>query len=329
MKYFSLFTFVRPVNGKNDSVLCNLPNHSYIPISNLIYQVISRFENEPINSLYKDYGRNVINHLTNTLLTNKLGFFTNKPSYYHKLNTQYFSPHSLLNAIIELDNKAKYSWKEVLLQLHSLGCQNMELRIFSKLDPVLLSDLINEINNSRLCSIDIILEYSGINNISQVGCFDKTDRVRKIILTSYTSALPIIRKNTKTNTKKIINSEKCLNELEDNFIKSPGFVISIEAFCDAKHHNLALNRNICIDREGNIKNYPTHSRTFGNVNSISLVSVLENVEFTESWFINNDHIAGCKDCQYRYICFNPGEILKTNSTDYSFIRKNKCQYVPA
>lgn len=80
-------------------------------------------------------------------------------------------------------------------------------------------------------------------------------------------------------------------------------------FCEAKNHNLGLNRKICVCENGDIKNYPTHTTVFGNVNTTKLSSILKNKEFTEVWDICNDRIEKCKFCKYRYCCVSNTEVV--------------------
>src|SRR5690606_41800509 len=67
-------------------------------------------------------------------------------------------------------------------------------------------------------------------------------------------------------------------------------------------HNSCLNRKISIDAEGNIKNCPSMSESFGNVQDTSLLEAIEKPGFKKYWNITKDKIHVCKDCEFRYIC---------------------------
>jgi SPASM domain peptide maturase of grasp-with-spasm system len=104
------------------------------------------------------------------------------------------------------------------------------------------------------------------------------------------------------------------------------FVLNMMHFTESIKHNTCLNRKICFDSEGYIKNCPSMLRNFGNINEISLEEVIELPEFKYCWFINKDKIDVCQDCEFRHICTDCRAFIKNDQNIYSC--PDKCHYNP-
>ncbi|PTT22996.1 grasp-with-spasm system SPASM domain peptide maturase, partial [Chryseobacterium sp. HMWF028] len=73
-------------------------------------------------------------------------------------------------------------------------------------------------------------------------------------------------------------------------------------YLEAKQHNSCLHKKIAVDIEGNIKNCPSMSQSFGNISDTTLENALNHSEFKKYWNLTRDSIEVCKDCEFRYIC---------------------------
>jgi SPASM domain peptide maturase of grasp-with-spasm system len=104
------------------------------------------------------------------------------------------------------------------------------------------------------------------------------------------------------------------------------FSLNLRFLTEAQAHNTCLNRKLCIDAEGNIKNCPAMSRSFGNIKDTTLQEVIEKEEFQDLWFINKDKIDVCKDCEFRYMCMDCRCFIKDLKNIYS--QPAKCGYNP-
>jgi len=131
-------------------------------------------------------------------------------------------------------------------------------------------------------------------------------------------------------------------EIEENYtiVKRVGFLSNnrcgmidkkffspnIPTYTEALHHNSCLNRKVSISAEGDIKNCPSMSESFGNISDTPLATAIEKPGFKKYWDINKDKVQVCKDCEFRYICTdcrayieNPEDILS---------KPLKCGYNP-
>ena len=66
------------------------------------------------------------------------------------------------------------------------------------------------------------------------------------------------------------------------------------------------------------------NENFGHISNISLLSVVENLEFKKKWNIKKDQIEICKVCEFRYICTD----CRAYTTDGLYSKPLKCNYDP-
>jgi len=104
------------------------------------------------------------------------------------------------------------------------------------------------------------------------------------------------------------------------------FTINMNVFFESRNFNSCLNRKLCIDAEGNIKNCPAMQQSFGNIKDTTLKEVIEKPGFKDLWFIHKEQIDVCKDCEFRHICTDCRCFIKDPENIYS--QPAKCTYNP-
>ena len=119
--------------------------------------------------------------------------------------------------------------------------------------------------------------------------------------------------------KKNINSLCSENKLKD-------FCINLSFYSESQAHNTCLNRKLCIDADGNIKNCPNMPQTYGNIKDTTLSQSIEKQGFKDCWYICKDKIDVCKDCEFRHICTDCRAFIKDPQNIYS--QPAKCGYNP-
>lgn len=65
-------------------------------------------------------------------------------------------------------------------------------------------------------------------------------------------------------------------------------------------------------------------KSYGNIRDTKLVDAVNTKGFKELWKITKDHVAVCKDCEFRYICQDCRAILKDPENIYS--KPGNCKY---
>lgn len=102
--------------------------------------------------------------------------------------------------------------------------------------------------------------------------------------------------------------------------------MDFNCFCESMQYNSCLNSKVSIDINGDIKNCPSMTKSFGNINNTTLKYTINKKDFQSFWNINKDKIEVCKDCEYRYICSDCRAYLKNPENIYS--QPAKCTYNP-
>ena len=97
-------------------------------------------------------------------------------------------------------------------------------------------------------------------------------------------------------------------------------------FCESQSCNTCLNRKLCIDKDGFIKNCPNMKYHYGNISNTNIEDVVNLPEFQKWWHIKKDEIDVCKDCEFRHMCTDCRAFLKDPENIYS--QPAKCTYNP-
>jgi SPASM domain peptide maturase of grasp-with-spasm system len=104
------------------------------------------------------------------------------------------------------------------------------------------------------------------------------------------------------------------------------FNTNMSKVLESFNHNSCLHKKISIDKEGNIKNCPSMSQSFGNINNTTLEEALNHPDFKKYWNITKDQIEVCKDCEFRHICTDCRAYTEEPENQYS--KPLKCGYNP-
>lgn len=321
--YFKLFSECIPIKGYKESIICNLNSGGYFSIPNDLFDILqtNRLLKKGVIDLKKHYKNEICNAIDayfNLFERNRIGHYTTDKESYEDIDLNHNSPSDISNSIISIDKTSSYNYINLIYDLESLGCNAIELR-FSNVPLKTISDLLKGFADSSIKCFNLMIEYN--QNINQVGVENilKTNkRVRKIIVHSLKDQHSI----GNILNERVTFVRDRLIEYNSNVV----FVINLESFTEAISFNMALNKKVCFDINGNILNHINHTKRFGNICNESLSIFLENnIEFKKNWYINNDKIEICKDCQYRYICFHTSEIEINNS---KYIKISPCNFNP-
>jgi SPASM domain peptide maturase of grasp-with-spasm system len=104
------------------------------------------------------------------------------------------------------------------------------------------------------------------------------------------------------------------------------FSINTDLYLESFQHNTCLNRKIAIDANGDIKNCPSMTKSYGNIRDTTLAEAIEKPGFKDAWYIHKDQISVCKDCEFRHICTDCRAYLEDPQDKYS--KPLKCGYDP-
>lgn len=327
--FFNLYSSCVVVKGAKESRILDLQQNRQYNIPNLLAEILSNSRNKSIEQLKEHYHHKNdegIDLYFNEFEKLGLGFFLDNPENFPSLDLQWESPIEMHSAIFERSNQSKYDLIR-LVELFDKKAHLTNLEIYY-LDGISLTEL---------RKLDSILDGSGIKvcdiympfvcfteDLFKNYCF-KNSRIRRIIIYNVDlNQRPKISKISKGSNFRIVFSPEELSSYASN-ISPESMSTNLEFYVEAQHHNVALNRKICITRSGDIKNSLSHAKVFNNVESIGPLEVFRSQDFQQKWFVKKDDIIQCKDCQYRFSCFNNMDV-ELNKESWQL--KEKCSFDP-
>jgi len=328
MDRFALFSNCIPVRGYKRSVIFDLqiPEQYFVPNSlfNLLdsRNVIDIKKNyEKLRSDEIEIFKNYIDFLAN----NNLGFFCSNEEliHYPKLDLCWFYPSIITNAIIEIFNIEIFNYKSIILNLEKIGCKHLQVKFAQAVTEHEIDLFVSYMAASKIVSVELMIKhcekYEWLQNI-----LAKYKMIDRIIVYNAPEKRAIIEKNNRILLSFL--------PLEMDFTKDCGkiesyyFQNNMILFTESQHYNTCLNRKVCIDINGNIKNCPAMKNSFGNIKDITLEEAINMPGFKDLWGIRKDDIDVCKDCEFRYMCTDCRCFIKNPDDIYS--QPAKCEYNP-
>lgn len=311
--WFKLFASCIIVDGYNESLIYDLERSTSYILPKGYSFFLKELQKVDIDT-FKENSTNKsveIDNFINKFLREEIGFTTDDPKPFTNIELTWKSPYLITNAIIQITNDVNYDVIGVFDQLDKLGCQAIQLRIESNMNIDIISGYLSKFNKSRIRFIELIIPFNEkVNEKSYFELMCKYPRIGSIKIYNAIEDL-IIKNEDKFYNNKLIYLTKNINQINE-VIRRENFRYNIPAFTEAQNHNIGLNRKVCITKNGDIKNHLSHKKKFGNINKDKIGDIVSHEKFQKTWFISNDLIEKCKDCQYRYTCVSNSDIKVKN-----------------
>lgn len=320
------------IKGASRSLICDLERNSYMLIPISLHEMLTQNKKgftvqEIIEQYSKDNKRNkkIILSYFNALHRADLLVFTNFPEYYQPINMTWDFPGDISNAVIDIDKNTTYVIS-FLEQITQLGCPYIQIRFFSSLSINRLGLMVEQLKTSIIEAIEVFAPYESDTVLKGlIKLMKKNYRIRSVTL--YNAPENIIKYSRTIGFGQIVTvTTDIKGHLNCGFISHHYFITNISTYTESLAHNSCLNRKISIDVDGNIKNCPSMSQSFGNIKDTTLQEALDHPDFKKYWNITKDQIAVCKDCEFRYICTDCRAYLENPEDMYS--KPLKCGYNP-
>ena len=328
--FLILFANCIPVKGAKRSLICDLQRSKIDFIPNTMVDFLNESKYKSIADLKKEYGnenQTIIDEYISYIVNKEYGFICNseeEKNRFTAIDENFEVPCIIENAIIDVDENSDHDFNNIANQLDALGCNGLQIRIYSEVPLSKIRNIVSSFNYSRIEYIELLLKYyKELSNVELLNIVSKNARIDSITLHSCPESFNIESNGTflkvQTTTQVISSSEHC------GVIVPEYFHINLPSFLEAKKYNTCLNRKISIDKDGYIKNCPTMSRSFGNIKNTLLATALGKPGFIKLWSVNKDQISVCKDCEFRYICSDCRAFLNQN---HIHDKPEKCNYNP-
>lgn len=329
-KYFIVFSCCVFVNGKKKGLVCDLQRNVFYSVPNTLASFFKNKLNFDIKKIKEKYpiDFDVIYEYFEFLEKNDIGYFSGfENNNLKKIDIDYFydSRANISNAIIEFNDESFND--KIIKELNNQNCESLEIRFFEIIDPNKLQIISNKFEDSSIISLTLLLQYSDFLTFDFFkGLWQNNTRIKEIFIFSSPTDEIIENKNyyIKYTSEIFTNSKMCGTICKNNFISG------LNIFSESKKVNSCLYKKISIDKDGNIKNCPSMSKSFGNIKNTTFEEVLNQPNFKKYWNVTKDMIEACKDCEYRYICTDCRAYTERNhfDGDIDLSKPLKCGYNP-
>ena len=281
---------------------------------------------EEIFNKYGESNTDIIMNFYNNLEQKELAFPLEKKEIilFPKLSLQWDFPSYCSNAILDIGHSSTYDVAKAITQLDKISCFHLQIRLLREVSPTYLEQLLKLTNDTSTRTVQLMANYCQTIDEQSHALFDKYWKLVKVEMFG-------APKNHSMSLKRnfaliIYYADKILAPENCGMVSTDYFCIDMKHFTESQRYNTCLNRKICIDEEGNIKNCPAMTKSYGNIKDTTLEEAINKPGFKEMWYICKDQIDVCKDCEYRHICTDCRCFIKDPDNIYS--QPAKCPYNP-
>ena len=324
---FKLYACCIPVKGAKRSIICDLQRGNYRFIPNVLYEILIEHKNVSIDKIKASYQNEYDDHIDSYikfLEENEYGFWCKNPQQFPDIEPDWFHPSLITNAIIDIDSNSKHNYDKISQELDELGCTALQIRVYDFIPFEKLENIIKHFEQSRLRSIELVIKYSNDYNQKMLSKLCQTQqRIRSIIVHSSIQETKVEVEGIKVPI--LYSKERIKDHSFCGVVHHTYFIVNISNFTESKNFNNCLNKKISIDVRGQIKNCPSMSKSYGNINETSLVEALNESDIKNLWGITKDMVDVCCDCEFRYICMDCRVFTKNGQ---SYGKPEKCKYDP-
>ena len=326
-EYVKMFANCIPVKGYKQSFIVDLQrpkNSNAIP--NSLFEILEKHSDktiEEIKNVYSNKYNEIIDDYFQFLINNEFVFKCSIEELKHfpKLDLLWKSPSIVENSIIDISDFNIQMFNKIVTSLSNLRCNALEVRFENEIDVDDVNEIGTILEGSRILSVVLILKHGvEINHSNFIDAIKKQARFQKVMFYNYNGENKNDENKFTYVNRNIKPSSDCGN------ILSRYFAINISTFSESQHFNTCLNRKVCIDSQGYIKNCPSMEHHYGHISNTKIEDVVNLPEFQKWWHIKKDDIDVCKDCEFRHMCTDCRAFIKDPENIYS--QPAKCTYNP-
>lgn len=325
---FRLFACCLPVRGIVRSTICDLQRGEIHFIPNALYEILTRHRDATLQQLrdvVDPEGHAILDEYFAFLEEKELGIWTSEPESFPDLNLYWDVPSIITNAVIDVDERSSHDWAALIGQLHDLGCQALQVRVFCDWPLAALDAALEETLQGSLRGIDLLLKWTPEHDPERLREFiRKHRRVQQV--TVHSAPENQIHKPFVENATLVYASQVIASAAHCGQVRPGYFTIGTGFFLEALHFNSCLNRKVAVDAAGEIRNCPSMPASFGNARTTDLRAAVMDEQFRALWEVNKDQVEVCRDCEFRYVC--PDCRAWVRVSDEKFAKPSKCGYDP-
>lgn len=277
---------------------------------------------------YNDEEQKIISEYFQFMIDNELAFTCceNELEFFPEMIRNFETPEIISNCIIDFNNEPKdlTHYKKTIEDLDILGCENIEIRDFFGLSFSFLEEFLALFNETILHRIELVSKCIG--SVEEYQNFlIKHARINSLLVHSCENL--ILENSSEIKSDQIIqfSNDQIIDNSHCGIVSPNYFNLDLRHTNESLNYNTCLNKKISIDVNGEIKNCPSLSTSYGNIETHSLVEIANDPKFQKLWQISKSKIKECKMCEFRNICT---DCRAFHVDDHSIEKPSKCSYNP-
>lgn len=312
--------------GALRSLLVDVQRKTYLTIPNDMHDMLVRLNStaqtkRALVRSYADEDQETVLDYVNWLFEREI-IFECPPDLYERFPATPMDSDLavLINAsIIDVEFSEPLDLDTIAAEIDILGCPSVQLRDFNGTGQDTVRHLLKAWATSRVSKIYLFLKYS-VNNLALLDEVLTNPRIMSVVLHSApTTHLPVLDARVHVTSTEIQGPQDC------GWIGPQYFPVNNRCLSMSKDKNTCLCNKVSISIDGQIRNCPSHTRTFGHISEVRLSQVIEQKNFQAPWLITKDEIEVCRDCEFRSICSDCRVYTNGNSMTG---KPSKCSYDP-
>ncbi|NHB70275.1 grasp-with-spasm system SPASM domain peptide maturase [Perlabentimonas gracilis] len=315
MRYYKRFANCFPIDGYKNYAVYDISRKDVFAIDKPTFELLG------LEIIFEELLQGLPNNRFSELLDKEIIFQCPKgdENLFPFIKTNWYSPFSITNCIVDWSIDSKYDIIKALEQLDKIGCKTLQLRFYPNIEENQVVKALKCIVGMNIRGVELVVPFS--------------EELIKFITREFESIVSIICYSADSTSVKaynncqvILTKEMFLGVEQCGVVSPSYFICNNDFFFESNNHNSCLNRKISIDTHGNIKNCPSCSQSFGNINDTTLEQAFKHPDFKKHWNITKDQIDVCKDCEFRHMCTDCRVFIKDPENIYS--QPAKCTYNP-
>lgn len=303
--FLKLFDSVKITKGAKNSIIFDTNTGFLKFIPNAFFDLLSNeMQNYAVLKKQLDHDSlEVLEEYLNFIIDNNLGFIISSRKELQSFqSTSHFNeaPSYVDYLILDINSSDIFN-DNLVQQICSLKIKYLQIR-FSELrvnEIIGIISKIEQLNDSNINEISIVVKYDvQLLSFVKENHFKISNKFLHFILHSSEEQ----NFQTLDHVYLSIIKNRIKIPLSCGLIDLKNVNLNRLFYLEARQHNSCLYKKIAIDFDGNIKNCPSMSQSFGNIKDTTLKNALNHPEFKKYWNLTKDSIKVCKDCEFRYIC---------------------------
>lgn len=324
-RILQIFPHCHIVKGYSRSVILDTFRNEWHLIPPSLADLIPYIDGKDYDNIVSkkaDNEKGRISEYIDFLLKNDIARLSSVALPYKQVEMKFEYPAEISNMIMA----NKHLSKKLIFQINGIQCDNIQIYCTKELSIEQLRNKLHLFDNSIVQNIEVIIPFveEFLSPTIWENVFDDIKRLQKVVVLNAPENKRIFADTMRYNSIVFVTESFSYNICGE--VHPLHFVTNLPFFTEAQCHNTCLNRKVCIDAEGNIKNCPVMAKSYGNIRDTTLEEAINKPGFKDLWFINKDKIDVCKDCEFRYMCTDCRAFIKDPENIYS--QPAKCTYNP-